>query len=112
MKEEFEKLLEETGGLYTFDDIMERIRDGRMQSFSDGHSWVITQVHEFPRKKVVEISYGIGDLQPMLGELQDKIVEFAKSIGAEALIATGRLGWNKKAGEDWKMLSANYVRNL
>lgn len=112
MRERFDKMLEDAGGLYTFDDIMEAIEKGTMQSFSDGHSWVITQVHEFPRKKVVEIAYGIGEAENMLGPLQDEIVEFAKSIGAELLIATGRIGWNKLAGDDWKMLSANFVRKL
>lgn len=112
MKERFEQMLEDAGGLYTFDDIMDAINKGTMQSFSDGHSWVITQVHEFPRKKVVEIAYGIGDAENMLGPLQDEIAAFAKSIGAELLIATGRLGWNKVAGEEWKLLSANYVRKI
>lgn len=112
MRERFEKLLEDAGGFYSFDDIIEAINSGKMQSFSDGESWVVTQVHEFPRKKAVEIAYGIGNSEAMLGVLQDRVVEFAKSIGASTIIATGRIGWHKTAGDDWKMLSANFVREL
>ena len=109
---EFDQMLIDHGGLYTFDDIMERINDGRMQSFSDGESWIITQVHTFPQKKVVEIAYGIGDLAALLDRVQPEVVEFARSVGAEALIATGRLGWSRTAGPEWKLLSANFIRNL
>lgn len=112
MRERFEKMLEDAGGLYTFEDILDCINSGTMQSFSDGNSWIVTQVHEFPRKKVVEIAYGIGDGEVLLGPLQKEIENFARSIGAEALIATGRFGWDKVAGEEWKRLSANYIRIL
>lgn len=110
MKEQFEKMLEDFGGFYTFDDIMENIKKGTMQSFSDGHSWAITQVHEFPRKKVVEIAFVIGDMDNLINNIQEEVLTFARSIGAELVMASGRVGWNKTMNKEWKLHSANYAR--
>lgn len=112
MKERFEKMLADFGGFYTFEDIMDNIRKGTMQSFSDGHSWAITQVNEFPRKKVVEIAFVIGDMEDLIGTVQEDILKFARSIGADMLMASGRIGWNKTKNKEWKLHSANFTRTV
>lgn len=109
--EKFKELLEEQGGFYTFEDILDCIHRGTMQSFADGDTWVITQVHEFPRKKVVEVAYVIGDMDT-LKRMEAKVEKFAREIGADMLIATGRLGWQNKYFPGWKPVSHNYVRAL
>ena len=38
----FAKALARQGDLYTLQDILERLADGRMQSFAEDNSWMIT----------------------------------------------------------------------
>lgn len=108
---EFEEMLLSSGGFYTVDDILRLVGEGKMQSFAHGDTWVLTQVHEFPRKKVVEISYVIGDMDAVLA-IQERINEFAKEIGASLIIASGRPGWEAVKTDGWKKLSVNYVRDV
>lgn len=112
MRERFEKLLEDGGGYYAVDDILDLINAGAMQSFSDGHSWAITQVNEFPRKKVVDIVFVVGELESLTEILENKVEKFARSINADAITASGRPGWDKVKSEGWKRLSVNYSRSL
>lgn len=106
---EMARVLEQQGGFYTIEDILDLIQEGRMQSFADQDTWVITQVHNFPRKKVLEIVFVIGDAEK-LRELEPRIEEFRKEIQAEMMMATGRLGWLKKHFDGWKPISANFIK--
>lgn len=96
----FEALLAREGGLYTVADIMENIRDGRMQSFASGDTWVITQICQYPRRKVMNIAYVVGDINALY-ELERTIIEFAKENGVDMLQATARLGWKKRMSVGW-----------
>ncbi len=112
MMERFQELLDNNGGYYHVDDILENIKQGVMQSFTDGNSWVITQVHDFPRKRVVEIVYAIGDMEVLSKELLEQVETFARSVSANDVIASGRPGWEKVMADGWDKLSVNYVRRL
>ena len=68
--------LDRMGGLYTLNDILTAIAEGRMQSFVEGNSWAITQVVSFPRAKVLEVFAAVGDLDD-LRILHDRIIDFA-----------------------------------
>jgi hypothetical protein len=61
MRLKVERALHDGGDLYTFDDIMALIKEGKMQSFTCGDTWIVTQVNEFPRKKVLEIALVVGE---------------------------------------------------
>lgn len=102
-------MLEEHGGLYTVEDILALIGEGKMQSFAKGDTWVVTQVHEFPRKKVLDIVFVVGDMED-LHELEPQLEEFRVKIGADFMSATGRLGWLRKHFKGWKPYSVNFVR--
>lgn len=111
MMQKLERVLKRQGGFYTFNDIMDCIAAGTMQSFADGDTWVVTQVHEFPRKKVLDIAFVIGDVDA-LHRLEPVLEEFAREIGAEMMMATGRLGWEKKYFPGWRRVSTNFVRDV
>jgi len=108
-REEFDKYLEESGGFYTFDDIMDALRTGKMQSFAEGDTLLITQVHDFPRKRVLELAYLFGDAEGY-ATLEPRVEEFKNEIGADVIIASGRFGWLRKMTDGWKALSVNYVK--
>lgn len=107
---EMDRMLELHGGLYTYEDIMDCIRDGKMQSFADGDTWLITQVNEFPRKKVLELVFVVGDFDTAEKLLNGDVERFRKEIQADMTMATGRLGWLGKKRDGWKAISANFIK--
>ena len=50
-----EKALDRMGNTHSLPDILALIEDGAMQSFAMGPTWAITQILDFPRKRVLEI---------------------------------------------------------
>lgn len=108
---ELDRMLEDSGGFYTFDDIMDHIRRGQMQSFAVGDTWVVTQINEFPRKRVVEVVFVVGQLS-MLPVIESQVIQFAHEIGAVMLMAAGRRGFEHKHLEGWKAVNTNFVRHI
>lgn len=106
---EMARVLEQQGGFYTLEDILDLIQEGRMQSFADQDTWVVTQVNDFPRKKVLEIVFVIGD-RDKLREMEPRIEEYRREIQADLMMATGRLGWLTKHFDGWKPVSANFIK--
>lgn len=101
-------------GFYTLEDLFERIADGRMQSFTEAGAWVVTQISQYPRKKVVDIVIVVGELEKIKW-LEEEISNFAKTIEADFVMASaGRKGWwNKNVRtEGWKDLASVYVKEL
>jgi hypothetical protein len=101
------RVLDRMGGLYGLNDILDRIADGRMQSFVEGNSWIITQIVSFPRAKVLEVFAAVGDIDD-LRILHDRILEFAAEIGAGVIRAYGRKGWLPDAAQRGWRVSARY----
>jgi hypothetical protein len=103
------RVLDRMGGLYTLNDILTAIAQGKMQSFVEGDSWIVTQVVSFPRAKVLEVFAAIGDLDD-LRILHDRIIDFAAEIGAGVIRAYGRKGWLPDASRrGWRVKARYYV---
>ena len=89
-----EDALEYSGGTHDFDDIVDAIYSGRMQLWPAENSALVTEIIVYPRKKVLHIFLGGGELQEILG-MHDSVIEWAKLQGCEALTVAGRAGWSK-----------------
>jgi len=101
------RVLDRMGGLYTLNDILSAIANGKMQSFVERDSWIITQVAIFPRAKTLEVFAAIGDLDD-LRILHDRILDFAAEIGAGVIRAYGRKGWLPDAARRGWTVKARY----
>lgn len=107
-----EQLLLDMGGFYTFADILTAVNQGRMQSFSFGASWIVTQVDNFPQKTVLEMVLAVGDPDELEQCLTD-VEGFARVVGAEASICTARLGWKPQAARNgYKLVMGFYYKEL
>lgn len=106
-----ENMLRDFGGFYTFADVMERIHDGRFQSFAHGDSWAVTQVCEFPQKKVLDIVFIVGSLKELEIVYSD-ILGFVAEQGITYGMANGRRGFIEKAFPGWKFVSATFVKDF
>ena len=106
------RALKLAGDLYTVQDILAEIADSKMQSFVEGNTWAITEVHTFPNKKVLDITYVVGDLEDA-EKLHDRVIEFAKSIDASLVRAFGRIGWEKHAiNNGWLLAGQTYHKEI
>jgi hypothetical protein len=86
------RVLDRMGGLYTLNDILTAIAEGKMQSFVVNNSWAITEVQDFPRARQLQLLAMIGDLAD-LDALHAKILAYADEVNASLLSTHGRLGW-------------------
>jgi hypothetical protein len=100
------------GDTHTVEDILIEINAGKKQSFVHGSTWAITQVLDFPRKRVLELFMVVGK-GCELALLEDRIVQFAKDIGADFIRTQGRTGWRKRAKEmGWEHTHSNFVKRV
>lgn len=104
-----ERVLDRMGALYTLNDILTAIADGRMQSFVVNNSWAVTQINDYPRARTLQFTAMVGDLAD-IDELQAKVLDFADDVNAGLVSAYGRLGWIPHALErGWRLKARNYL---
>lgn len=89
-----EKLLRIQGGLYDLEDILHEIAVGRMQSFVEGDTWIVTSVHDYPKKRVLFVEFVVGELSEAL-EARKQIERFAAEQGCAFIETKGRRGWHE-----------------
>jgi hypothetical protein len=106
-----DELLERDGGLYSSRDILDAINTGDMQSFVDGNDWVVTQIINAPRKRVMQIVFVYGDMEGLF-RLEPVITEFAMDHGCKLIGASARVGFEKHMTEGWTKSSVNYRKEL
>jgi hypothetical protein len=111
MQKKFEKVLGMSNNLFNLEDIREGLQSGNMQSHAEGDTWAITQVHEWPRRKAVNILFVVGSLSNSL-KLEQKIEAWAKEIGADLVTAVGRDGWWNKHTPGWKKVGTLYSKDI
>ena len=103
------RVLDAMGALFTLDDILTAIHEGRMQSHVVGNSWAITQIQDFPRARVLNLFAVVGDL-PDIPELQRKVLGYADEVNAALVSAHGRRGWFPQAeAYGWKLKTRNWL---
>jgi hypothetical protein len=111
MMKKMQRALKEAGDLFTLQDISAMLKKGTAQGHVVGDTWAITQVHEFPLKKSVNILVVVGDMKDSLA-LEAKIDTWARGIGADAITAVGRDGWDKFVAPGWKKTGTMYAKEL
>ena len=107
-----EAALEYCGGTHVFEDIAEGIIDGRMQLWPSPRGCIVTEIVVYPRKKVLNVFLGGGELDQLL-DMHDDVTAWAKHYKCEALTITGRFGWKKPLkAHGWEALHASYQKEI
>jgi len=97
-----ESALEYGGGTHHYEDIVEAIVAGTMQLWPAKDSCLVTEITVFPRKKVLHVFLGGGDLDEII-DMHSSVVQWAKDQGCESLTMTGRKGWLRALKDNgWK----------
>jgi len=105
------RALRQANNLYNLEDIEHALNTGDMQSHAYKDTMAITQIHQFPRRKTVNILFVIGNLEDSL-VLEGKVEKWAKSIGADLITAIGREGWWDHRLPGWKKQGAVYSKDI
>jgi len=111
MARKMAKALSLGGNLYTLDDLEAELLAGNIQGHVEGDTWAITQIQNWPRRKVVNIMFVIGSIEHA-GKLEEKISEWAKEIGASLVTAVGRDGWWVHRTPGWKIAGTLYSKEI
>lgn len=94
LKGRLQHALNIAGNLHTLEDILDAINAGKMQSFAEGDTWCVTQIEQYPRRKVLDIVYVVGDINEVDAGYR-RIIDFACAQGCSIIRAYGRIGWSK-----------------
>ena len=90
------------GGTHSFEDVKSGIIDGRMQLWPAAKSCLITEITQYPKKKVLHVFLGAGDLEE-IKSMQPDVVAWGKSHGCTSLTMAGRKGWLRRINDiGWK----------
>lgn len=110
--ESVDRILEMSGGFYTFEDIVATVRAGKMQSFTCNDSWAVVQTIDYPRKRVVDIVFVVGRLADM-DVLESEVIGWAREQGAVMLTTGARNGWQDRAAiRGWRTVSQIFMKDL
>jgi len=91
-------------------DVLIGIRDGRMHLWEFEKSCGITQITDYPAKRVLVLMLAAGDLDEILSK-EDELTEYARVHGCEALHVYGRPGWSRVA-KQFQMVSVTLTKEI
>jgi len=93
-----ESALALSGGTHLFQDVVECVKLGTMQFWNAPKGCMVTEILEYPQKKVFHIFLAGGDLD-QIKDFSDSAIYFAKLNGCSAMTLAGRRGWVKALGD-------------
>lgn len=91
-QELIEKALEYAGGTHGYEDIVEGVDRGRYQFWPGVRSVIITELLDFPRKKVGHCFLVAGEMAEVMA-MRTWVEEWARREGCEVATIGGRPGW-------------------
>lgn len=89
-----ESALALSGGTHLFQDVVDSVKIGTMQFWNAPEGCMVTEILEYPRKKVFHIFLAGGELD-QIRDFSDSAIYFAKLNGCTAMTLAGRKGWVK-----------------
>jgi len=87
-----EPALEYSGGTHEWEDIAEGVHSTRMQLWANERGAAITEILEYPRKRVLNVFLAGGDMDQIL-EMLDSAKAWGAQQGCDAIMMSGRKGW-------------------
>lgn len=111
-REWIEAALIHSGDTHDFVHIVDGLIEGKFQFWANSECCVVTEVIDYPKKRVLHIFLAGGNLQA-IRQLESKAVEWAKDIGCSAFTLTGRKGWEKALKNDgWEYAHTSMVKRI
>jgi len=94
--------LEYAHGTHTVADIIEGIGERKYQLWPTRKACLVTEILEYPQKKVCHVFLGAGDLEQIL-DMHESVIAWARQLGCSELTVSGRAGWQRALkNHNWK----------
>jgi len=107
-----EAALSYSGGTHDFADIADGLQRGLMQLWPTPKGCIVTEIVVYPKKKVLNVFLGGGELEQIL-DMHNDVITWAKAQGCSALSMSGRFGWKKPLkAHGWEVQHASYVKEF
>jgi len=107
-----EAALEYSGGTHSLSDVIEGIASGKMQLWPAPKGCIVTEIVVYPRKKMLNVFLGGGELDQLL-DMHKDVIAWSKAQGCEAITITGRFGWKKPLkAHGWKPMHASFIKEI
>lgn len=90
-----EAALQYAEGTHTIEDIENGIEAGTFQFFCSRNSAVVTEILNYPRKKVLNYFLIGGDLDELIKEIEPPVSAWAKTEGCSLVVGIGRKGFER-----------------
>lgn len=87
-----EAALERADGTHTLNDVIENIFKGSMQFWPAPKGCAITEIIQYPRKKVLHVFLAGGEMEQIV-DMDGSAVQFARANGCSGMSIAGRKGW-------------------
>lgn len=81
-------------GTHTFDDIAAIVIDRKAQFWDFDKSFVLTEIHNYPRMRVMHVFLAGGEMAGVIGA-HDTLIPWAKAQGCAKVSIAGRSGWER-----------------
>lgn len=96
-----EEALAHGGDTHSVEDMAELILSGRAQLWVQRDALIVTEIRDYPQKRVLRFWLATGDLEDCIA-LHRHIMEWGREKGCNLAIITGRRGWIKPLrSEGW-----------
>ena len=89
-----EAALEYSGGTHDWQDIVDGITSGHMQLWPAERGCLVTEITVYPRKKVLNVFLGGGDLEQLI-DMHEDVQAWGKAQGCDGATIIGRPGWER-----------------
>jgi hypothetical protein len=86
--------LEYSGGTHTFEDVYDRILDGKLQLWPAERGCAVTEIVVYPKKKVLHVFLAGGEMGQII-DMIDSAVAWSKTQGCTSMTIAGRHGWKR-----------------
>jgi hypothetical protein len=107
-----QKALEYGGSTHRVSDVVDLIRDGKAQWWSNDDGCIVSEIHSYPLRKDIHYWLIFGSLRDCLA-LEHDINPWAIEQGCTVATATGRKGWGRAAAPaGWREWYPNFYKPL
>lgn len=111
LNKRLQRALRIAGDTHTIEDIKSEITAGRFQVFSEGDSFVLTEIIQEPQQKFLNVFLAVGEMSVV--KLIPKIEAFAEQTGCSWVQTLGRPGWKSVLPEyDWQPTHVLFKRQI
>lgn len=91
--------IERGGGTHSFQDVMAKVLAGDFQLWVGPDGAAVTQVVDFPQKRVLHVLYAGGEMQQII-DFQESAATWGRALGCSEMTLSGRMGWQRVL-KDW-----------